>query len=83
MLILTIQNDGTGDVNVGNYVVQVLMNKRLLATGEVKGYLRVRGWKRLLSLSLKAIQPLPTLDALREEHFALAAPTPAATSETV
>jgi hypothetical protein len=54
MLIIKIQNDGTGDVKIGNYRYQILVNSTLIESGEVKGHKRVRGWKNLVSMLLKA-----------------------------
>lgn len=48
MLIIKIQNDGTGNVKVGNYRYQVLINQTAIESGEVKGHKRKEGWRSLL-----------------------------------
>lgn len=48
MLIVKIQNDGTGTVEVGNYRYQVLINQTVIESGEVKGHKRKQGWRGLL-----------------------------------
>lgn len=48
MLIIKIQNDGTGTVEVGNYRYQVLINQTVIESGEVKGHKRKEGWRSLL-----------------------------------
>lgn len=48
MLIIKIQNDGTGNVKVGNYRYQVLVNDTVIESGEVKGHKRNEGWRGLL-----------------------------------
>lgn len=49
MLIIKIQNDGTGTVEVGNYRYQVMVNETVIESGEVKGHKRIkRGWRGLL-----------------------------------
>lgn len=48
MLIIKIQNDGTGTEKAGNYRYQVLINQTVIESGEVKGHKRKEGWRRLL-----------------------------------
>ena len=48
MLIIKIQNDSTGTVEVGNYRYQVLINQTVIESGEVKGHKRKAGWRGLL-----------------------------------
>lgn len=48
MLIIKIQNDSTGDVKVGNYKYQVLINDMVIESGEVKKHKRKEGWRGLL-----------------------------------
>lgn len=48
MLIIKIQNDGTGTVEVGNYRYQVMVNDTVIESGDVKGHKRKEGWRGLL-----------------------------------
>jgi len=48
MLIIKIQNDGTGDVKVGNYRYQVMVNDTVIESGEIKKHKRKEGWRGLL-----------------------------------
>ena len=48
MLIIKIQNDSTGTVEIGNYRYQVMINQTVIESGEVKGHNRKEGWRGLL-----------------------------------
>jgi hypothetical protein len=48
MLIIKIQNDGTGTPEIGNYRYQVMVNDTVIESGEVKGHERKEGWRGLL-----------------------------------
>ena len=48
MLIIKIQNDGTGTVEVGNYRYHVLINQTVIESGAVTGHNRREGWQQLL-----------------------------------
>lgn len=48
MLIVMCHNDGTGDIDVGNYDVEVYINKTRLWQGRVIGHNRTKGWQDLL-----------------------------------
>jgi len=48
MLIIKIQNDGSGDVKVGNYKYQVLVNDMVIEYGDIEGHERKKGWRGLL-----------------------------------
>ena len=48
MLIVTIQNDGSGDIDTGNYDCKVYVNKCLIASGRVEDHKRADGWRDLL-----------------------------------
>jgi hypothetical protein len=50
MLIIKIQNDSTGTVEVGNYRYQVLINQTVIESGEVKGHDRSKGWQNLVDM---------------------------------
>jgi hypothetical protein len=50
MLILKIQNDSTGNIEVGNYRYQVLINQTVIESGEVKGHIRRDGWQKLVDM---------------------------------
>lgn len=50
MLIIRIHNDGTGDVKIGNYDYEVLINHDVIARGRVEGYHRGDGWQELVKL---------------------------------
>lgn len=53
MLIITIHNDGTGNVETGNYDYTVRVNNTILERGSVKGHKRRQGWQNLVSMVLK------------------------------
>jgi len=44
MLILTIQNDGTGDLETGNYICKAYINKTLLGVCNLEKFKRNRGY---------------------------------------
>ena len=48
MLIIKIQNDGSGNVKVGNYKYQVLVNDMVIEYGDIEGHERKEGWRGLL-----------------------------------
>jgi len=48
MLIIKIQNDGSGDAVTGNYRYQVMVNDSVIESGEVKKHKRKEGWRGLL-----------------------------------
>jgi len=48
MLIVKIQNDGTGTVDIGNYRYQVMVNETVIESGDIKGHFRRKGWRHLL-----------------------------------
>jgi len=48
MLIIKIQNDGTGTVEIGNYRYQVMVNDTVIESGEITGFQRANGWARLV-----------------------------------
>ncbi len=50
MLIIKIQNDGTGTEKIGNYRYQVLINQTVIESGEVKEHVRSKGWQNLLDM---------------------------------
>ena len=52
MLIIKIQNDGTGTVEVGNYRYQVMVNETVIESGDVKGHKR-GDWRKLVALMLE------------------------------
>ena len=52
MLIIKIQNDGTGTVKVGNYRYQVLVNDTVIESGDVKGHKR-GDWRKLVAMMLE------------------------------
>ena len=54
MLIIKIQNDGTGTVEVGNYRYQVLVNSTSIEVGDIKGHKRSSGWRKLVARLLES-----------------------------
>lgn len=54
MLIIKIQNDGTGTVEVGNYRYQVLINSTVIESGDIKGHRRSSGWRKLVGRLLES-----------------------------
>jgi len=48
MLAILFLNDGTGNVVEGNYKWKVMINKNVLAKGELKRYDRRGGWQGLV-----------------------------------
>ena len=52
MLIIKIQNDGTGTVEVGNYRYQVMINETVIESGGIKGHTRNEGWQKLVGMLL-------------------------------
>ena len=53
MLIIKIQNDGTGTPEVGNYRYQVMINSTVIESGDVKGHRRSQGWQKLVARVLE------------------------------
>ena len=52
MLIIKIQNDGTGTPEIGNYRYQVLVNSTSIEVGEIKGHKR-GDWRKLVAMMLE------------------------------
>ena len=48
MLIIKIQNDGTGTIEVGNYRYQVMVNDTVIESGVLAAHQRKNGWRALL-----------------------------------
>jgi len=48
MLIIKIQNDGTGTPEIGNYRYQVMVNSTSIEVGDIKGHKRSSGWQKLV-----------------------------------
>ena len=53
MLIIKIQNDGTGTPEIGNYRYQVLVNSTSIEVGDIKGHKRSSGWQKLVARLLE------------------------------
>lgn len=47
MLIIHIHNDGTGDIDTGNYEYSVYINRTPIAHGYIEGHSRADGWEPL------------------------------------
>lgn len=54
MLILLIQNDGTGTDQAANYTYEVRVNYHVIERGRVEGHNRKDGWRELVRLILEA-----------------------------
>ena len=52
MLIIKIQNDGKGTVDVGNYRYQVMINETVIESGSINGHYRLDGWQKLVGMLL-------------------------------
>ena len=52
MLIIKIQNDGTGTPEYGNYRYQVLVNSTSIEVGDIKGHKR-GDWRKLVAMMLE------------------------------
>jgi hypothetical protein len=61
--MLLVQNDGTGDEEIGNYHFEVRINKTVLAKGQLAGFHRELGWRRLLEKVLREISKLEKVDS--------------------
>lgn len=48
MLTLQFHNDGTGDLKIGNYNVEVYINALLIYKDRVEGHFRQDGWGSLV-----------------------------------
>lgn len=70
MLIITLHNDGTGDVRTGNYDYVVRVNDNVLERGHIEGHLREQGWQQLVSMMLKNSVELNRL-AMLETYAAM------------
>ena len=56
MLWLEIVNDGTGDVNFGNYNFKVGVNNKILEVGRVEGFNRHWGYNSLIKTVTEIIE---------------------------
>ena len=70
MLIITLHNDGTGDVRTGNYDYVVRVNDNVLERGHIEGHMRGQGWQQLVSMLLKNSVELNRL-AMLETYAAM------------
>jgi hypothetical protein len=48
MLIITLHNDGTGDLHYGNYDYEVFVNQKKISSGRVENHNRKIGWEALV-----------------------------------
>lgn len=53
MLIIKIQNDGTGDTKIGNYRYQVMINDTVIESGSITKHHRRQGWRALVAMLLE------------------------------
>ena len=53
-LTIVFHNDSTGNEDVGNYNVYVLVNEHPIAIGRVEGHPRAEGWETLAKTFLSA-----------------------------
>ena len=53
MLTINIRNDGTGTDEAANYTYNVMVNRKVIAIGEVKGHQRMDGWRALVRRVLR------------------------------
>ena len=67
MLIIKIQNDGTGTAEVGNYRYQVLINSTVIESGDIKGHRRSSGWRKLVGRLLESSLFMMIGDYLEDE----------------
>lgn len=69
MLIIKIQNDSTGTVEVGNYRYQVMVNNTVIESGNVIGHKRSLGWKQLLIDLISASEHQREFEAFANMFF--------------
>ena len=69
MLIIKIQNDGTGTPEFGNYRYQVLVNSTSIEVGDIKGHKR-GDWRKLVAMMLEnsLLMPLDFVGDSDHEH---------------
>ena len=48
MLTIKIHNDGTGNIETGNYDYEVLINDKVIESGRVENHNRYDGWINLV-----------------------------------
>jgi len=53
MLTINIRNDGTGTGDAANYTYVVMVNREVIASGEVKDHQRLAGWRALVRQVLR------------------------------
>jgi len=53
MLTINIRNDGTGTDDAANYAYTVMVNREVIASGEVKDHKRLDGWRALVRQVLR------------------------------
>lgn len=66
MLIIKIQNDGTGDIYFSNYRYQVLVNETVIESGSIKNHLRAAGWQKLVTMLVEESLRSHLLEMLAE-----------------
>ena len=49
MITIKIVNDGTGDIETGNYRYQVLVNQDVIDSGLLENHKRRDGWRQLVA----------------------------------
>lgn len=52
MLIIKIQNDGTGTNESANYRFQVMVNDSVIESGAIRNHDRREGWQKLVGMLL-------------------------------
>jgi hypothetical protein len=56
MLVLTVQNDGTGDLETGNYICKAYINKTLLGIARLEKFERKLGYISCLQEAVEKIR---------------------------
>ena len=65
MLIIKIQNNGTGTDSAANYRYQVMVNEKIIESGSIMNHNRKNGWRNLVGMML------PEMYELRNKNAAL------------
>ena len=50
MLLITFHNDSTGTKGIGNYQINVYVNKKLIHVDRIENHKRKEGWQKLIKL---------------------------------
>lgn len=69
MLIVLVQNDGTGTNKNANYKYTIKINEKIIETGTIKGHNREHGWQSLIIKLAEESMDRELMDAIANDKY--------------